>query len=541
VIPISSMNDYGALLLVTAILFGAFISEDGATITAATLAASNLLDPRLAFFSAFAGLWVGDLGMYALARRFGPSLVEHRWFRSWFSKRTLHEVLRAQGQGQFGLAVSRFFPGTRLPAYISAGYRRMPISTFLAITALTAAAWVLVVFAAIHLVPSRAGFLKHQLEVLSLAGLTVFALLALLRKNGSAVRRRTFFLFERIRRWEFWPAWLFYAPVAVFCAWLGIRFRGLSLPTIANPSQKNGGIVGESKTEILLALMEYAPEFTADAFLISAGEELERFSRLQEVCQAHRIEPPFVLKPDTGQRGAGFRKIQSFDEARKYLAHVSSPLVLQRYVPGPKEAGIFYYRFPGERQGHIFGITRKEFPSVVGDGVRTLQELIEADPRARLIARTYLTRFAERAGEVPEAGQRVRLVEAGNHCQGCIFLDGADLLTEELREVFDKISQRLPGFFVGRYDIRYGNESELRAGRNFQIIELNGAASEATNIYDASNSLRSAYATLYRQWQIVYRIGAENRRRGNRPASSLTVLRDWFVFSRQAVEFPVAD
>ncbi len=540
-IPISSMNEYGALLLVMAIVFGAFVSEDGATITAATLAASKLLDPRLAFLSAFAGLWVGDLGMYALARQFGPSLARNRWFASWISKRALDEGLRASGEGQFGLAVSRFFPGTRLPAYISAGFRRMPIPTFLTITALTAAAWVLLVFAAIHLTPSHAGVLKHQLGILSLAGLALFALLTLLRGKVDAVRSLIYLQFARIRRWEFWPAWLFYMPVAVFCAWLGIRFRGLSLPTIANPSQKNGGIVGESKTEILLALMESSPEFTADAFLISAGDESERFTGLREVCHVNGINLPFVLKPDAGQRGAGFRKIQSFDEARKYLAQVSAPLVLQRYVHGPKEAGIFYYRFPGEKHGRIFGITRKEFPSVVGDGVRTLQELIEADPRAQLIARTYLKRFAERTNEVLEAGQRVRLVEAGNHCQGCIFLDGADLLTEELREVFDKISQKLPGFFVGRYDIRYGNDGELRAGRNFKIIELNGAASEATNIYDASNSIWSAYATLYRQWEIVYGIGAENRRRGNRSASSWTVLRDWFVFSRQAVEFPAAD
>src|SRR6267154_4625243 len=152
-----------------------------------------------------------------------------------------------------------------------------------------------------------------------------------------------------------------------------------------------------------------------------------------------------------------------------YLAKVSAPLVVQRYVPGPKEAGIFYYRFPGEERGHIFGITRKEFPTVVGDGVRTLRELVEADPRARLISQTYLKRFEGAADEVLEAGKILRLVEAGNHCQGCIFLDGADLLTEELREVFDGISRKLPGFFVGRYDIRYASDIELRAGRNFKI------------------------------------------------------------------------
>ena len=124
---------------------------------------------------------------------------------------------------------------------------------------------------------------------------------------------------------------------------------------------------------------------------------------------------------------------------------------------------------------------------------------------------------------------------------GCIFLDGADLLTEELREAFDAVSRKLPGFFVGRYDIRYESDSELRAGQNFKIIELNGAASEATNIYDSSNSIWSAYATLYRQWEIVYRIGAENRLQGNRPAGLGAIFNDWLAFSSRAAEFPVAD
>jgi membrane protein DedA with SNARE-associated domain len=535
------MNEYGALFLMAAIIFGAFLSEDGATITAATLAASKLLDPRLAFVSAFAGLWAGDLGMYALARSMGPALVRHPWFARWFSKHNSDEGVRAQGEGQLALAVSRFFPGTRLPAYLSAGFRRMPLPSFLAITALTAAAWVFLAFLVIRLAPSHAGSLAHELEISSLVGLSLYASLTLLRKLGPAVSARFSLLSGRMRRWEFWPAWLFYIPVAGFCAWLGIRFRGLALPTVANPSQKNGGVVGESKIEILRTLMETSPELTADAFLIPAGSEWQRYCRLREVCDENEIAFPFVLKPDTGQRGAGFKKIKSFEEALGYLAKVSAPLVVQRYVPGPKEAGIFYYRFPGEERGHIFGITRKEFPSVVGDGVRTVRELVEADSRARLISQTYLRRFEAAADEVLEAGRSLTLVEAGNHCQGCVFLDGADLLKEELREAFDAVSRKLPGFFVGRYDIRYESDSELRAGRNFKIIELNGAASEATNIYDSSNSIWSAYATLYRQWEIVYRIGAENRRRGSRPVGLRAVFKDWLAFSREAVEFPVAD
>jgi membrane protein DedA with SNARE-associated domain len=535
------MNEYGALLFMTGIVFGAFISEDGATVTAASLAASNLLDPRLAFFSAFAGLWVGDLGVYALARSIGPSLDRHRWLSGWISQQSLKQGVQALSAGQLDLAVSRFVPGTRLPAYLSAGFRRMPIQIFLGITALTALAWVLLIFLMIRLVPSHAAVFRHQLEIMSLSGLALFALLTLLRKKVAILRSNLPLVVERVRRWEFWPAWVFYGPVAACCVWLGIRFRGLSLPTIANPSQKNGGVVGESKSEILRVLMKTSPEHTADAVLIPAGSESQRLKKLREICEENRIEFPFVLKPDTGQRGAGFKKIKSFEKARGYLANVSAACVIQRYVHGPKEAGIFYYRFPGEERGRIFGITRKEFPLVVGDGVRTLRELVEADPRARLISQTYLKRFEAAADEVLEAGKSLRLVEAGNHCQGCIFLDGADLLTDELQEAIDAISRKLPDFFVGRYDIRYESDNELRAGQNFKIIELNGAASEATNIYDSSNSIWSAYATLYRQWEIVYRIGAENRRRGNRTVALWTLFKDWLAFSRQSMEYPMAD
>lgn len=535
------MNEYGAAVLMLVIILGAFISEDGATITAATLSATNLLDPRLAFFSAFTGLWAGDFGVYVLSRSMGPSLRRHRWFSRWAKERNSEKTEPSHSDGQLSLVVSRFLPGTRLPAYVAAGLRRMPIQVFLTITALTAFAWVSLVFRVVRLVPSHSAALQHELEIASATGLTLFVLLTLLRKHLASIRSRISLVAQRVRRWEFWPAWIFYAPVIGFCAWLGIRYRGFALPTVANPSQKNGGVIGESKIEILRALMDASPLQTADTFLIPSGGVEARIATFQEIRRANDIEFPLVLKPDTAQRGAGFKRLNSLADAFDYLVQVSAPLVLQRYVEGPKEAGIFYYRFPGEPTGHIFGITRKEFPVVVGDGVRSLRELIDADPRARLISRTYLKRFKEVADRVLEAGAKLRLVEAGNHCQGCIFLDGSDLLTEQLRQVIDAISQKLPGFYVGRYDIRYESDEELRAGRGFKIIELNGAASEATNIYDASNSIWSAYATLYRQWEIVYRIGAENRRRGKRVTSLWAVFKDWLAFSSRAAEFPIAD
>lgn len=535
-----SIHGKGSLALAFAIVLGAFVSEDGATITAATLTATATLNPTIAFVSAFAGLWFGDLGVYAMARLGGPALLRRDWFQKWFAA-TVPDSAVAVNDGRLGLAVSRFFPGTRLPAYLSAGFHGMPALVFAAITAVSAFAWVMLVFAAIRLAPSRSAAVQRHAGEAALLGLTLFLMLHVWRKWGAIVRRKIAVAARRFVKWEFWPPWLFYSPVALFCLWLGLRYRGFALPAIANVNQRNGGIIGESKIAILEELLRTSPESTAETYLIPLGTPEARLSEVRRLFEEKSLCFPFVLKPDVAQRGAGFRKIESFEQTKQYLAAVSLPLILQRYAPGPNEAGIFYYRFPQEETGHIFAITRKRFPFVVGDGQHTVRELIERDSRARLIAETYLERFAASADDVLPPGERLRLVEAGNHCQGCIFEDGSDLHSEELRSAIDRISRKLPGFFIGRYDVRYESDEQLRLGQGFTIVELNGAASEATNIYDERNTLRSAYATLYRQWSLVYGIGAANRDRGHRPPTPLAVFRDWNAFVREAVQLPMSD
>jgi membrane protein DedA with SNARE-associated domain len=527
-----------SFLAISAIVLGAFFSEDAATIAAASFAAARVLDTRLSFLSAFAGLWVGDLGVYAVARWGSEKAQTWGWVqRSGISR----EGKSAAVAGDWPLALSRFFPGTRLPAYVSAGLQRTPFLRYAAITAATAASWTFLVFLGVFSFPGQAETIREKLVKLGFAGLLVFAVLFLWRAKGQRITARLAFARQRIIRWEFWPAWLFYAPVAGICAWLGLRYRGFSLPTIANLNQKNGGLIGESKIEILRELMRTSPDVTAQAFSIPAGKLEDRLAQIASILRTHSISFPFVLKPDTAQRGAGFRKVSSTEEARNYLQIVAQPLVLQRYVEGPSEAGIFYYRIPGEACGHIFGITRKRFPVVTGDGQHSLEQLIARDDRARFLYKVYLKRLGEAAGRVPKAGETVRLVEAGNHCQGCIFEDGRDLDSEELRLAMDAISRKIPGFCVGRFDVRYTSDDALRAGQGFQVIELNGAASEATNLYDAKNTLWSAYRTLYQQWRLIYAIGAENRKRGALPRSVLALWRDWRDFSATVCEFPIAD
>lgn len=526
------------IALAISIFFGSFAYEDGATLLAVTLATAGRLDPRLGLTSAFLGIWAGDMGLYAAGSQLGRRAVGSRWLGRFTSQASIAKAENwFSHRGSAALVMSRFVPGSRLPLYLAAGTLRFPSRLFAVITGLCSAVWVLIVFAAWKLVPTS-WLASRNLWLLAPAALAVPWLLT---KIAGGAGRRIALWVRKYRRWEFWPAWLFYPPVAAMCAWLGVRYRGFSLPTVANPSFHNGGIVGESKIEVLQSLMRTAQEFTADAYLIPTAGIDQRRKLLAALLSEHSIGYPFVLKPNVGQRGDGFKLVRTATEADDYLAGVRSEVVLQRYAAGPKEIGVFYYRFPGRERGEILAVTEKLFPVVIGDGTRTFEELLYDDERAALIARTYLNRFPELRLRVLAEGERVRLVEAGNHCQGCIFRDGSHLMSKALRDRIDQISRSLPGFFIGRYDIRYSSDEDLQRGENFRIIELNGAASEATNIYDERNTLMSAYRTLYRQWELAYAIGRANRDLGHQPVSPLDVLRDWKLYRMISVAYPAAD
>src|SRR6266566_1112825 len=414
-----------------------FAYEDGATLLAATLGATGRLDVRLGFASAFLGIWAGDVGLFIVGSSVGRKAASSRWLRRFVSCEALR---KAQSwfatRGPLTIVMSRFVPGSRLPLYVAAGALKLPARLFGTITGICSAVWVAVIFTVWRFAP-----VSHaSARTLCLVAATMLLGPWIFSRAAKRVSRTIRLLWRKYQRWEFWPAWLFYPPVAAMCAWFSLKYRGLSLPTIANPSLRNGGIVGESKIEVLQLLMRAAPESVADGYLLAAGDLPQRLRNLQLLREEHSIRYPLVLKPNVGQRGAGFKVVASLGDAEQYLGSVSSDVVLLRYVNDEKEIGLFYYRFPGSERGEIFAITEKVFPAITGDGVRAFEELLGADRRASLIARTYLRRFPHLRGRVLPSGERVRLVEAGNHCQGCIFRDGSQLLSGALRDRIDHIS-----------------------------------------------------------------------------------------------------
>jgi membrane protein DedA with SNARE-associated domain len=531
-----------------AAIFGlTFVLEDVAVLGAALLVVNSMVSLSWAAGSSFAGIWFGDIGLYLLALRLGRPVLDKPWFRRLMGK---VELGRSESwfrhHGAAAILLSRAIPGTRLPTYLAAGLLKVPATRFLTFTAGACVVWVAALFwISYHVgMMAIAGFEMFRSEAAKVAACVVLAIMLMwpLRKLFRRIPvQRLVLRLARLRHWEFWPPAIFYIPVALKCLLLALRYRSFGLPTIANPGMTTGGLIGESKYQTLAELERANSSFVAETHLIPFRPMDDQWLRFDRLRREVNLEYPVVLKPDVGQRGLGFRIIHSDGEARSYLESFRQDTLLQRYAPGPHEAGILYYRFPGEGRGRIFAITDKFFPSIAGDGEHTIEELIRADGRAGAIAETYLTRFEDQRERVLAAGQSLKLVEAGNHCQGAIFLEGGRLWSQHLEDRIDTISQSIPGFFFGRYDVRYSSEDALRRGEDFLIIELNGVSSEATNIYDPSNSLTAAYRMLFRQWEIVFAIADANRKRGLRPTSLSEVVQHWRRYRQQCALHPVSD
>src|SRR5262245_2270911 len=338
-------------------------------------------------------------------------------------------------------------------------------------------------------------------------------------------RRLILSSWRRLTRWEFWPPSAFYPPMVAYLAYLMAKHRSLTLFTAANPAIMGGGFIGESKLAILEGLSRASDDVARARLIEGATSDNEKIHQARQFMAEGSLTFPVVLKPNQGQRGSGVVLVRSAQALEHSLACSTVDTIIQEYVTGP-EFGLFYYRYPSESSGHIFSVTEKRFPTIVGDGKRTLEELILGDDRAVCAARLYCDRHRDRLSEVPAPGQSIPLVELGTHCRGAMFLNGDWVLTPALQERFDAIAQGFKGFYFGRFDVRVnGGLEAFRAGRGFKIIELNGVTSEATHIYHPGTPLTVAYRALMRQWRIAFEIGAENHRRGVATTPLSTLLR----------------
>ncbi|MGC9369767.1 MAG: VTT domain-containing protein [Paracoccaceae bacterium] len=539
-----------------------FLREDVAIVAGGLLVVEHRLPFSLALASLYAGIIASDFLLYGLgklARR--SARVRRLLLRPRLERigERLSEHLAA------AMIVARIVPGLIFPVYVGCGLLGVRIRVFAPITLMTGALYLPVLLWAVirfgEQVLSQVGYWTWIAVMVALVAITVgwarnppWAVLLRVGRSGftglvsqakTAVQlpRMTHVgmpslrgLASRIGFAERIPTKLFYLPLVVHWTWLSLRYRSLSLPTLANPLIEVGGLWGESKKVYLDMVAEGERRWLARYTTLTRGDDDAAEDGLRAVALAQQagLGFPLVAKPDIGWQGYGVRRVPAEPELRAYVAAFpeGATLMLQEVIEWEGEAGVFYMRQPGEERGRVIGLTFRYFPHVVGDGVRTVRDLVLADQRASWKAGMHLGYQekhrgvpAETLDHVPAAGEIVRLAFIGSIRVGGLYRDAQEHITPELTARFDAISRSMPEFYYGRYDVRFASVERLREGEGFRIIEINGAGSETISVWDPEKTLGQVYSGLFEHQRLMFEIGARNRARGFRPAGLPAVLR----------------
>ncbi len=313
---------------------------------------------------------------------------------------------------------------------------------------------------------------------------------------------------HKLTNWEYWPSKIVYFPINFLWAFYALKSRTIFFFNTSNPTMRNGGFFMESKKEIYdLIPQKYYPKTT----LIKHKTSFEEVLIAKEKSN---IPFPLIVKPDIGLRGSAVKKIKSVDELNEYNKNANFDYLVQDLIPFPNEIGVFYVRFPNQEKGKITGIVAKEFMIVTGDGKLTIKELIKQNPRFEMQLTTLEKEYKNKLDEVLVKDEKLNLVPFGNHCRGSKFVDASYLISDKLTNVINEMCLQIDGFYFGRMDLMYNSIAELEEGKNFQVVEINGAASEPTHIYDPKHSIFFAWKELARHITYMYKISVENNKKG---------------------------
>ena len=318
---------------------------------------------------------------------------------------------------------------------------------------------------------------------------------------------RPFFI--KLFNWEYWSFNAVYIWIYPIWILLCIRARSLFFFSASNPSIKNGGFLNESKKDIYAIMPQHL--YPRTTYFDAGAKKQAILHQLRE----QEFYFPIIGKPDSGGRGRGVKLLRSEEDIDNYSFHTPVDFHIQEFITYKNEVGIFYYRYPDQASGNISGIVRKEFLKAFGDGIHSIRYILQKNKRALLQMKSLEKIYGASLDKVLKKGEELILAPYGNHARGAKFLDDSHLADVPLTQVIDDICKQVKDFYFGRLDIRYNDWEELKQGKNFSVIEVNGAGSEPTHMYDPRHSIFFAWKEIVRHWIILWRISRMNHQTGS--------------------------
>ena len=279
-------HDFSWLAQFFSLLFLPFAHEDIAIIFGAYIVVNDIMPVGLVALCIYGGMVASDFALYGIGA--GARHVP------WLTRLAVDDRVRgfadALKRNLFALvALCRVVPGVVFIAFIACGWTRVPLGRFTVVSLLVSALYLplmlcIVVFFGDAL-DNRVGlwtwpFLLCVLVAIGFVRRRVFAFQDAAQSAASPPptmaaagvdrhQARTLGGARKVALAERMPRALFCLPLIV--SWIGfaLKYRSLTLPTVANPYQPAGGMWGDSKSSYLLDVTASERNWIADCVVVT--------------------------------------------------------------------------------------------------------------------------------------------------------------------------------------------------------------------------------------------------------------------------------
>ncbi len=175
------LPDSHPIVIYIALFISPFFQEDTAVFVAAGLAANGVRKTVPLYFTILAGLYISDIWKYWI----GWAALKYPRAKAYAEREHITDIGDKINNNLLkALLVGRFVPFARIPTYAACGYFKVPYAKFCFIIALTAVAYVTIVFSVVHFLGEILGDkLNWALPAIALCVLLTIAVQYALKKR----------------------------------------------------------------------------------------------------------------------------------------------------------------------------------------------------------------------------------------------------------------------------------------------------------------------------------------------------------------------
>lgn len=498
----------GHALLVFLILLAVVthISEDLTCAITGILVSEKVLPYWPAVFALFCGIFIGDLLVFGTGKWLGKDALHKVPFKWFIHTRHIDKTVEfVKRHGAWLIMSSRFLPGTRIPVYFAAGVVGVSFWRFLGIFFLACAIWTPIVVALCALIGGKVlAILRVYEDYAGWAILGTILVAWVVAKVAFPMfnlkgRRMLVATWRGVFNWRSWARWLRFVPVGAVLVKHPVKTLRYFSFLFKEGFRGNGY---QRRSTLLKTLGE----------VVAVEDACVRIDKKQGKWQWEgewkgNAEQRLIWKidrlywpPGSWVSGRGTHETK-MAEAIHFAKTERQRIIGQAEIPG-RALSLFYIKNQGQGGIQWLGAGERLIPSVIGDGLSSVERLILESPELMGRESEYLRQEGSLLARIPQEGEKVRLLELPCRHAG-VLLNTVELEDLPWLEAFStRLMERknvLP--VVGRMEFRWNMEDEKsEQGGEVLLVEVAPWPTEAIHLLVKDVGL----STAMRQWRTCW-------------------------------------